>query len=221
MQLIIKDIHSEGLNQEEEASKIKIYDHRKKTNIFAQVNDYIKNSKKSVVVFSENRSITESLKPFVNIYSSIINRNNLHKSDVLMFFDYPAEEEVYQSIIKSVNPDTIHYMNYAQTGNHEENILKTFSGMIRYTCNNLNGEFNLARASAAMGVTNVVIETLLEMFEDVEMIKIKERAEDIFLIEFIQTVELSKAIHTMKYAEFVELLNSVNEYKSKFMTMDI
>ena len=62
---------------------------------------------------------------------------------------------------------------------------------------------------------------MLEMFEDTGMIKIKERNEDAFKIEFLQSVELSKALHTMKYAEFVELMNTINDYKNKFMTIDI
>ena len=70
-------------------------------------------------------------------------------------------------------------------------------------------------------LTNVIAETLLEMFEDANMIKIAERLEEVFKIEFIQTVELSKVIHTTKYAEFIELLNTINDYKNKFMTVDV
>jgi len=220
VQLILKDVHSERLEQEEE-TKQKIYDHRKKTNIFAQVNDYIKGTNKNVSVFVENRAIAEKLKPYKNIYDLIVNRINAHKSDVLMFFDYPAEEDVFKSVMQTTSADTIHYMSYSPQINNEEGILKTFSGMIRYTCNNLNGDFNLTRAASALGVTNVIIETLLEMFEDTGMIKINERKEDSFKITFENAVELSKALHTVKYAEFVELMNTVNEYKNKFMTADI
>ena len=112
-------------------------------------------------------------------------------------------------------------MNYSVQKNNEEDILKTFSGMIRYTCNNLNGVFNLNRGASALGLTNIIVETLLEVFEDTGMIKIIERNEDAFLIEFINTVELSKTLHTIKYAEFVELLNTVREYKQKFMTIEL
>ena len=220
VQLMLKDVHSEGLEQEEEI-KQKIYDHRKKTNISAQVNDYIKNSGKNISVFVENRYIAESLKPYKNIYDSIINRLSAHKSDVLMFFDYPSDEEVLSSILQSTGADAIHYMKYTGFKNNEEDILKTFSGMIRYTCNNLNGEFNLTRGASALGVSNIVIETLLEMFEDTDMIKIKERKEDIFIIEFVNSVELSKALHTVKYAEFIELMNTINDYKNKFMTREL
>ncbi len=220
VQLVVKDIHSDGLEQEEE-SKLKIYDHRKKTNIYSQVNDYVKGTNKNISVFVEDKTIAESLKPYKNIFDSIVNRVNAHKSDVLMFFDYPADEDIYKFVIQTVGADTIHYMNYSQPKHNEENLLKIFSGMIRYTCNNLNGEFNLTRAASALGVTNIVIETLLEMFEDTGMIKIKERKDDAFLINFENAIELSKVLHTIKYAEFVELMNSINEYKNKFMTADI
>ncbi len=220
VQLVVKDVHADGLEQQEEAQQ-RIFDHRKKINILSQVNDYIQKTDKSVAVFVENKTISESLKPYKNIYDSIITRINAQKSDILMFFDYPADDDVMQSVMHTVGADAIHYMNYSKLKNEEESILKTFSGMIRYTCNNLNGNFNLTRAASALGMTNVVIETLLEMFEDTGMIKINERGEDVFNITFENAVELSKVLHTIKYAEFIELMNTVNEYKNKFMTMDL
>ncbi len=220
VQLILKDVHSEAL-KEEETSKIKIYDHRKKTNILAQVNDYIKNSNLKISAFVEDKNILESLRPFENIIKNVIRRDNAQKSDVLMFFDYPADEDILQKIMTAVSPDAIHYMNYSKGKYNEEGILKTFSGMIRYTCNTLDGDFNIDRAASALGLTSEIIEVLLEMFEDVGMIKILERADDRFKIDFISTVELSKALHTIKYAEFIELMNTVDDYKHKFMTMDI
>ena len=220
VQLILKDVHSEALNQEEEA-KQKIYDHRKKTNILAQVNDYIKNSKLSISAFIEDRNILEKLKPYKEISAHIVNRNNIEKTDVLMFFDYPADEDIYQSILNSTSADAIHYMNYQNYSRNDEAILKTFSGMIKYTCNNLEGIFNISRAASALGVTDIVIEILLEMFEDVGMIKILEREENSFKIEFIAAIELSKTLHTLKYSEFVELMNSIYEYKNKFMTKEL
>ena len=222
VQLVLKDVHSDVLVEEDNESKQKVYDHRKKTNILAQVNDYIKDSEKTISVFVENRTILESLKPYANIHNSIVNRLTSKKSDVLMFFDYPADDEVLNKVMQASGADTIHYMNYAsQFGKNYEDMLKMFSGMIRYTCNNLSGDFNLERAASALGVTNVVVETMLEMFEDSGMIKIVERKENSFVIEFISTVELSKTMHTIKYAEFVEMMNTINDYKNKFMTVEL
>lgn len=218
VQLLLKDVHADGL-QEEPELKQKVLDHRKKTNIFAQVDEYL--SGRDIVVFVENRDIIEVLKPYKNISASIVNRVNAHKSNALMFFDYPAEDDIMQSVMQTVAPDVVHYMNYSQKIHSEETILKTFSGMIKYTCNNLDGLFNLTRAASALGVTNQVIETLLEMFEDVHMIKITERDDNAFSLEFIDSVELSKILHTEKYSEFIEMMNRINDYKNKFMTMEL
>ena len=220
VQLILKDVHSDGL-KEEENSQLKIYDHRKKTNILAQVNDYIKTSKLGISVFVEDRMIAETLKPYPNIYKMIVNRMNAGKNDVLMFFDYPADDEIMSSVIKTVSPNAIHYMNYVPQNNLEENILKMFSGMIRYTCNTLDGIFNIERASTALSVTNEVAETLLELFAEAGMVKIKSREDDAFCIEFINSVELSKLTHSQKYEEFAELMNTIKEFKQNCMTMNV
>ncbi len=219
VQLILKDIHADCIETEE--VKQKVFDHRRKSDILPQVNNYIKNTEKTVAVFVEDRDIAEFLKPYKDIYNSIINRVNAHKSDILMFFDYPADSDILQTIMQTTGADSVHYMKYSNTKKQNEAILKTFSGMLRYTCNNLNGIFNINRAASALGITNAATETLLEAFEDALMIKIKERNEDSFIIEFLNTIELSKIVHTGKYKEFTELLTTINNYKNSFMKIDI
>ena len=220
VQLILKDIHSDVL-KEEEISKIKIYDHRKKTNIFAQVNDYIKNSKLGISVFVEDKTILELLKPYSDITKCIINRQTACKNNVLMFFDYPADEDIYHSLKQKTCANAIHYMNYQNFKSDEIGIMKTFLGMIKYSCNNLDGKFDLTRAATALGLTEEIIEVLLEISQDCEMIKINSREENAYSILFVKNIELSQALQTPKYAEFVELLNTVTSYKNKFMTMEI
>lgn len=220
VQLVVKDVHSEAL-KEEEKSKIKVYDHRKKTNIFAQVNDYIKNSTLGVSVFVEDRKILESLKPYQDISKCIINRQNACKNDVLMFFDYPCEEDVFDNLKQTVCAEALHYMNYQNLKTDYEGILKSFASMIKYCCNNLEGKFVFLRAAAALGITEEAVETLLEVFSDCGMIRITKRDEDCYIIETLGSVELSKALHSIKYAEFVELMNTINDYKNKFMTINV
>ena len=220
VQLIVKDIHSKGLEKPDEDIQ-KVYDHRRKTNIFAQVDEYIKNSKKDICVFVENRNVLESLKPYKNICNTIVNRLNAHKCDVLMFFDYPADEDILNMLLQKTGADSIHYMNYISHKNEEEQFLKVFSGMIKYTCNNLDGEFNLMRGASALGVTSDTIEVMLEMFEDTGMIKISERDENIWKIKFLTSIELSKVLHTTKYAELAELMNTIIDYKEHFMNVEL
>ena len=120
-----------------------------------------------------------------------------------------------------VQPDAVHYMNYSKSGISEEVIIKTFSGMIRYTCNNLEGNFDIERAASALGVTIQAVEILLYIFEEIGMIKIHAQNENVYQIKFISAVEITKAFHTEKYAEFKEILHSVYEYKEHLMSMEI
>lgn len=220
IQLIIKDVHSDALI-EEEKSEIKIYDHRKKTDIFKQVDDYIKNSNLGISVFVEDIKIKESLKPYKNISEKIVNRQTACKNDVLMFFDYPCNEDVLDNIKQKTCATTLHYMNYQNYKIDEESILKTFASMIRYCCNKLDGNFILANGARNLGITEEVTEILLEIFQDANMIKITEREADFYNIELLGEISLSKAMQTAKYAEFIELMNTINDYKNKFMKIDL
>ncbi|MBR6126353.1 single-stranded-DNA-specific exonuclease RecJ [bacterium] len=223
VQLVLKDVHSDVLKKESD-TKQKVYDHRKKTNILSQVNDYIKNSKLEISVFVEDRSIQEGLKPYKSIVESIINRNTASKADVLMFFDYPADADILEDLLNKVAPKALHYMSYQTVFNrekYEEDILKTFSGMIKYTCNNQEGNFKISRAASALGITDAAVEVLLEMFEDAGMIKILKREETEFCIKFVSAIEFSKTMHTQKYAEFVEIMNTIIDYKKHFSAIEL
>ena len=221
IQLVLKDIHSDALKEEEEKSEIKIYDHRKKSNIMRQVDDYIKNSKLGISVFAEDRTIIESLKPYENIKSHIINRQTAVKNDVLMFFDYPCSEEVYEEILRKAGAKSLHYMNYQNFKPDEEGLLKAFASMIRYSCNNLGGHFILLRAAAALGITEEITELLLDIFAQAGMIKILAEEKDSYNIAFLEGIEISRIKNIDKYNELIELLNFVNKYKNSFMTTDL
>ena len=66
-----------------------------------------------------------------------------------------------------------------------------------------------------------MIESLLDIFQEAGMIKINDRFSDFYAIELKSEISLSKATQTIKYAEFIELLSSISEYKNKFMTIDL
>ena len=103
----------------------------------------------------------------------------------------------------------------------EESILKTFASMIRYSINNLGGKFDLTRGASALGISEEVIETLLDIFQEAGMIKIISNAEEFYQITMVAEISLAKAIATAKYAQFIELMNTINDYKNKFMLIDI
>ena len=135
--------------------------------------------KVGISVFVEDRNISEELKPYQNIKNHIVNRLTADKNDVLMFFDYPCDEDVYENLKQKVCASSIHYMNYQNYKPDEEGILKTFASMIRYACNNLEGNFVLVRAAAALGITEEAVETLLDLYNDCGMVKILARGRGI------------------------------------------
>jgi hypothetical protein len=62
---------------------------------------------------------------------------------------------------------------------------------------------------------------LLEIFADARMIAIKSREENSYIIEFISNPDFSKIIELVKYEEFIELMNTINDYKNGFMNIEL
>ena len=85
VQLMIKDIHSPDLHEEEieDTHRIKIYDHRKKTDILPQVNDYVKSSKLNIKIFAEKKQIKDELGKYRELAQNIVSRNELTNCDAI------------------------------------------------------------------------------------------------------------------------------------------
>ena len=138
-----------------------------------------------------------------------------------MFFDYPCDCDVLDGLKQTVCATSLHYMSYQNYKVDEEQMLKSFASMIRYSCNNLDGNFVLLRGASALGVTEEVVEILLEIFLEAGMINIIERNDENYRISFLSEINISKILNTTKYPEFVELLNTINDYKNKFMSIEL
>ena len=221
VQLIIKDIHSESLKElENQDIGIKIYDHRNKTNIYKQVNEYLKTTRYNTAVFAEDRSIIDKLKIYPEIVSRIKNRNNITKTDSIMFFDYPASSEIYENILKIAEPSIIHYMNYEIRHSIDE-YLKTIYGMIKFVSNNKNGEFNLLNSSLFLGVTTSLIKLTLIMFEEGKIIKIIDKTEDNYIIQLLEHVDISSIPKLDGYIEFSLEFNTIKGFKDMFQKVDL
>ncbi len=218
LQLIVSDIHSDVLENEEEenSSQTKVFDHRNKSNISLLVEDYIKTSKMNIIAFAENQEIIKSLKPYSAIFERVVSRQNLSKADSIMFFDYPPSEEIFNEMIEQVSPLHIHYMpcNFAKID--EQSLLKTISGMIKYACNNKDGVFDLKKSSSFLAITEDCVEKLLNIFAECKMIKILEQNEKEYKLEFIQNVEISNVLHCIEYADFKLMLDEICDFKERF-----
>ena len=221
VQLILKDIHSEALKDiESEDIGIKIYDHRSKTGIYKQVNDYLKTTRYNTAVFAEDKCIIDKLKIYPEIASRIKNRNNITKVDSVMFFDYPASSEIYENILKIAEPSIIHYMNYCILHSKDE-FFKTLYGMIKFVCNNKNGKFDLVNSSIFLGVTIHLIECALNLFDEANMISIKHKEDEYYLIELLEHVDISGLERLNSYIDFELEYSTVNGFKASFQNLDL
>lgn len=221
LQLILKDIHSEYLEKDDDlkknnSSEIKYFDHRKKKDIFNAVNDYCKNSKTDIVVFAEDKNIIETLKPYKDIYSKIVNTNSLKKAETLMFFDYPTDEEHYHKILETILPHRVHFMEYNSKPLKTEEFIKTLSGMIKYTINNKNGIFEIDKASSFLGVNSIAITIALEILYNKQFINITDSTETQYKLEFGKVNNLKE----IKNEELELILNDIYEFKSNMLVKD-
>ena len=223
LQLMVEDIHSDNLKEEkpENPNVVKVFDHRNKSDIFSQVEDYVRTSKMNIVVYAENKDVINSLKPYKCLSDAIVNRETLKKADSIMFFDYPPSEELFDKIVEFVQPRHIHYMACNVKNLDELEIIKTLSGMIRFTCNNKNGEFNLAKSASFLSLTIECIEALLDVLEQCKMIKIVEKNIDNYELEFLGNVELSHITGCLQYNEFKNQLEEIIDCKNNFLSKEI
>lgn len=223
VQLIVDDIHSEYLKEEEadNTGKLKIYDHRKKTDILPQVNDYIKNTKQDIMVFAESRQILEKLKPFKNISEKVFTREQLKPCSSVMFFDYPADRETFETIIKETAPQSIHLMNYSIKYFDEKEFLKTFAGMLRYAANNNAGKVELRRCASHLGKSTVLISALLELFADCGFVKIKDKNPASYTIEFLGIEELARILHNPQYGEILNMVEECELFQKSLLEDDL
>lgn len=226
IQLIIQDLHSPNLKEEEVPESemeqdLKIYDHRKKTNIFASVQDYVKTSKLNVGIFAEDKNVVEKLKPYKTLSERVFSRQNMQKLDAVMFFDYPPSPEVFDEIIQNTNPRYMHFMNYEVKKIDENEFLKTFNGMLKFSHNNLNGNFNLERSASFLAQTEETIIELLNVFEECNMIKIIDKGPNEFKIEYLASSDISKTLHTYSYKEFLSQILATQEYRESLLEAEL
>ena len=223
VQLIVDDIHSELLKEEKENNEIglKIYDHRKKTDIFSQVNDYIKKSPQNIKVFAESKSVKDNLLSYNFIYDRIFNRCNVELCDCLMFFDYPADKETFYNIIEECQPSSIHLMKYNIKAFDDTEFLTTFVKMLRYAYNNNLGKVEILRCASALGKSYEVIYSILDLFEEVNFLKINEKNEDFYRIELKEIKNLTPVLESEKFKEIKNLIMECENFQKNLLENDI
>ena len=222
IQLDVQDIKSEfAIKNKEQTSSYKLYDHRKKTDIFSQICDYLSTTKISTEVFAQNKIICDKLKNYQEISKRIKNRKTISKCNQIMFFDYPSSEMIFDSILKKTGAKTLHFMNYNNNKLNAEDIIKNISGMLKYVSNNKNGEVDICDISDFLSISDDVTELCIDIFESMGMISVFEKNNNKYQIEFLHSVEFSKIKENDLYEELENELEKVYEYRQKLCTVTL
>ena len=219
IQLMLKDVHSEMLKLAE-APSVKIYDHRKKNNITKMVEDYVRDSKHKISVFAEDKSIIEALKPFPNLSSRIVSRINIEPCEGLMFFDYPADEEIYRNILERADAKVVHYMKYDIIKFDTAKMLKTFTGMIKYVANNKNGEFNINNCASYLSIPENLVRTVLELYAEAGMINIETFDAPLCLISSAD-LSCDNLTTCPKYKEVLKEVSEIERFRKNLMKKEL
>ena len=224
VQMIVDDVLSDALVYDESTphSKYQIYDRRCETGNLANINDYLKTSKKyKIGVFAESKSVKDYIKPYDAIMSKTFTRQDVPKSDIVLFFDYPADRQTLDDILEKSQSKILYFMNYEPKIFDEEDFLKTFGGMIKYASNNLNGKIELVRCASALCKSVKVIEMLLNLYEEVGFIKIIDKNSSFYIIEFKLIDDISKVLNNQKYSLIYELMMECEEFQKGLLEDDL
>ena len=138
-----------------------------------------------------------------------------------MFFDYPADKETFEMIIRETSPQSIHLMNYDIKYFDEKEFLKTFSGMLRFAGHNNGGHVELRRCASYLGKSIPLVEKMLELFENCEFIDIKEKNLTEYVIDFKNVDDLSKILHNKAYEEILNMAEECELFQKSLLEDDV
>ena len=220
IQLIIDDVHADGL-EEVIPPRYKIYDNRTKSGILPTVNDYVKNSKLNIKIFAESKKVTDTIKDFPQLKSNIFTRANIQKCDVVMFFDYPSDKQTLDNILDAAQPDKLHFMKYDMQILDEQEFLKIFTGMVKYSIHHNNGIFELIRCAGFLGKSICIFDDLLALFENYEIIKICEHNNFVYKIEENNFENTQKILNSNEYSEIFDKTIECEKFQRHLLEDDL
>lgn len=220
IQLNVQDIKSEFM-QKVEIPDFKLYDHRKKTNIFRQICDYLLTTKVSTEIFAQNKSICDTLKQYKEIAPMLRSRKNVEKCSQIMFFDYPPSESIMESLLQKSGAKVFHFMNYNNRPIDAQELIKSISGMLKYVCSSKDGKVNLRDVSDFLAISDEVAELCFDILESLGMFEVLEKNLYDYKIKFNAPVEFSKVKESDLFEELEAELKKIYEYREMLLTIPL
>ena len=138
-----------------------------------------------------------------------------------MFFDYPADKETFYNIIEECQPSSIHLMKYNIKTFDDTEFLTTFVKMLRYAYNNNLGKVEILRCASALGKSYEVIYSILDLFEEVNFLKINEKNENFYRIELKEIKNLTPVLESEKFKEIKNLIMECENFQKNLLENDM
>ena len=214
IQLEINDVYCESYKKHKKTDALKIFDHRKKTGILNQIADYLKREGLDITVWAKKIKTLEILKKYPQIENKIHDDNKKHNA--IMFFDYPSNPEELREILQEVQPNKIHFMNDKFEENME-NILKTLSGMLKFSHNHKDGQTDILKMAFATGTSEAFVQLALEIFENCGAIEIL----DVDKIRYIEPIKMENVVNNSLYELLLEEFQKIIDFKKHLAEDDL
>lgn len=214
IQLIVHDIHSDDIeyDKEEKTDELRTFDHRNMTDI-SQFEEYVKTSKFTTGVFAESKSVLDTLKPYKELTTRIINRETLKKVDVLMFFDYPSDKLLFSQIMEQTGAKVIHFMNTPEKKFSDEDIVLTALKMIKYAQSANDGVIEYYRFTSFLGISTEAAQILFSILAKTGFIKTISQNEKSLKIQIGETTDTALIFQDEEYNDLKSEIQSCREFQ--------
>lgn len=216
IQLDTCDIQSEYLVQPQAAvvNKIKFFDHRHKTDILPQIDNYLSNPDINLSAVVLRASTAEMLKPFEHISKRLFEKTK-GECDALMFFDYPASGNELKSILENARASKIHLMRE----DFEEDIdfyVKKLSGMLKFISNKKDGELELLKITNELALSENFLSLALQVFCDIGAIKFLSKNK----IVYVKPALIDELTQSPHYEALLDEFEKNIEFKNMILYSD-
>ncbi len=93
--------------------------------------------------------------------------------------------------------------------------------MPKFTYNNKFGIFYLLTSASFVAQITEAVAALLNVFEQSEIVKYTKENDNTYKILSLSSSDISKALHTSSYKEFLSEVNASYEYKNSLLESEL
>ena len=213
VQLLIKDIVLPNAPKESAKTAVKIIDCRNQKGGYDKIIDFLDRTKKSVVIYTEQKNVVEYFSKFEEADGKVFSREKLPKSfDMAILIDTPPSLNFLKKIIASGAKEIL-LMNYPSP--KIETALSNMAGMLKYTLNSLNGKTTLKAMRSALVFDDEIIKLGLEILAGAGFAKVDTDEDGNVSVSEIHSVKSEILLQNQNYAKFEKMLIDFQNHVAK------